>query len=132
FPDEERDVARRLTRLAPGDSGSTEPVIHRLRDKSGGYRWFETHACRVGSLDEAGAHLHLAARDITQRKAAEEALRRQTARLESILASMGDGVVVIDRERRLLVVNPAARQYIRQREGEIVPRDWAQQHETFT
>src|SRR5690606_24642377 len=45
FPDEERDVARRLTRLAPGDSGSTEPVIHRLRDKSGGYRWFETHAC---------------------------------------------------------------------------------------
>jgi diguanylate cyclase (GGDEF)-like protein/PAS domain S-box-containing protein len=53
-------------------------------------------------------------------------------RLESILASMGDGVVVLDDERRLVVVNPAARCYIRQAEGEIVPREWAQPHHTFS
>jgi PAS domain-containing protein len=79
----------------------------------------------------AVARIHLASRDITQRGAAEEALRRQTSRLESILASMGDGVVVLDKDRQLIVVNPAARQYIHQNEGEVAPKEWAQKHRTF-
>jgi len=130
LPEEEREAARRLLRDVLAGNESTDPFEHRLRSKSGTYRWFETHACLVRG-GNAADHIHLAARDITQRKAAEEALRRQTARLESILANMGDGVVVIDSDRRLLVVNPAARQYIRQAEGEKVPQDWAQQHHAF-
>lgn len=131
YPEEEREGARRVAERVWSGHESSEAFVHRLRSKSGGYRWFETHSCLVRGVDADVARMHLVSRDITQRRDAEEALRRQTARLESILASMGDGVVVLDRERRLLVVNPAARPYIRQDEGEIVPKEWAQQHQTF-
>jgi PAS domain S-box-containing protein len=47
-------------------------------------------------------------RDISERKAAEERLRSQTALLESILRHIGDGVLVADRSGRLLLVNEAA------------------------
>lgn len=47
-------------------------------------------------------------RDITGRKETEDALARQTRLLQSILDNMGDAVVVTDRERRILVYNPAA------------------------
>jgi diguanylate cyclase (GGDEF)-like protein/PAS domain S-box-containing protein len=131
LPEEERDAARSLAERVSSGQESSEPFVHRLRSKSGGYRWFETHSCLVREAGAAVARIHLASRDITQRRAAEEALRRQSNRLESILFSMGDGVVVLDKERRLLVVNPAARQYIHQNEGEIVPTEWAQQHRAF-
>ncbi|MBL8799131.1 MAG: PAS domain S-box protein [Planctomycetia bacterium] len=44
----------------------------------------------------------------TQRRAAEEALQRQTDILQSILNSMGEGVIVADGEGKLLHINPAA------------------------
>ncbi len=54
-------------------------------------------------------------RDITRRKEAEEALRltadaleSQTRILQSILDSMGDGVIVADETRRILFFNPEA------------------------
>lgn len=42
----------------------------------------------------------------------EEALRRQTRILQSILDSMGDGVVVTDAAGQLLLLNPAARRIL--------------------
>jgi diguanylate cyclase (GGDEF)-like protein/PAS domain S-box-containing protein len=42
----------------------------------------------------------------------EEALRRQTAILQSTLDSMGDGVVVVDTRGRLVHYNPAAQQIL--------------------
>lgn len=131
LPEDEREAARRVMERVRSGQESSEPFVHRLRSRSGDYRWFETHSCLVREPHSVVARIHLVSRDITQRRAAEEALRRQSARLESILASMGDGVVVLDKERRLLVVNPAARQYIHQNEGEIAPREWAQQHRTY-
>ena len=130
LPEEEREGVQRLAERVYRDEASNTPFVHRMRTKEGTYRWFETTYClvRSGGRD---AHFHLMSRDITQRKAAEDALHRQTERLESILASMGDGVVVLDDDRRLLIVNPAAQQYIHQEEGELVSRDWARQHRTF-
>jgi diguanylate cyclase (GGDEF)-like protein/PAS domain S-box-containing protein len=102
-----------------------------LRRKDGSYLWVETRI--QPAIEEAGqvGHLHLTSRDIHARKLAEGALRKQTARFESILSSMGDGVVVMDEDRRLLVVNPKAREYIHQAEGEQVPLDWSKRHATF-
>jgi PAS domain S-box-containing protein len=48
-------------------------------------------------------------RDITRRKAMEDALRQQTELLQSILDNMGDGVVVTDEQGRMLACNPTAR-----------------------
>jgi two-component system, NtrC family, sensor kinase len=48
-------------------------------------------------------------RDITQRKAMEDALRQQSELFQSILDNMGDGVMVADEYGQILVCNPGAR-----------------------
>jgi two-component system NtrC family sensor kinase len=48
-------------------------------------------------------------RDITLRKAMEDALRHQSELLQSILDNMGDGVIVADEYGQILVCNPGAR-----------------------
>lgn len=47
-------------------------------------------------------------RDITERKRAEEALRRLHIQNESILNSAGEGIIGLDAEGHLMFVNPAA------------------------
>lgn len=61
-----------------------------------------------------------------QRRAAEDALQRQTEILQSILNSMGEGVLVADEDGHLLQVNPAAErifgpQQLGAKFGEIAP-----------
>ena len=51
------------------------------------------------------------AAEIRTRRTTEEALRRQKAILGSILDSMGEGVVVADRDGRILVCNPSAAEW---------------------
>jgi len=48
------------------------------------------------------------ARDITDRKRAQEALARLQQQTESILTSAAEGIVSMDRQGRLVMVNPAA------------------------
>ena len=47
-------------------------------------------------------------RDIAERKFAEQRIVENEARLEAILSSAGDGIVVIDSERRIQIFNDAA------------------------
>jgi diguanylate cyclase (GGDEF)-like protein/PAS domain S-box-containing protein len=128
---EEREHARALIRLARAGNTDGQPFVHRLLTKSGEYRWFETRYSLVQQGTGRDNGIHLTSRDITERRQFEEALRQQTARLESILTSIGDGVVVMDTQRRLVVVNPAARAYIHQSEGDTVPTNWAPVHRAF-
>ena len=51
----------------------------------------------------------------------ERAFREQSMRLESILSSMGDGVLVLDQDRRVVMVNPAAQEHVRQQVGQQIP-----------
>jgi diguanylate cyclase (GGDEF)-like protein/PAS domain S-box-containing protein len=57
---------------------------YRLRNKAGDYRWFE--ARWVARQDERGAvvELHTVARDVTERKLAEEQLRVQASELQRL------------------------------------------------
>jgi diguanylate cyclase (GGDEF)-like protein/PAS domain S-box-containing protein len=129
-PDDIGAVASAVASLRRGEQ-SQVTLVHRMRARNGAFRWVETRAhIPSGDEDEVG-RIHLTSRDVTDRRLAEEALSRQTARLESILSSMGDGVVVLDEDRKLVVVNPAAREYIHQDEGANVPVDWAGRHRTF-
>src|SRR5205085_11535987 len=47
-------------------------------------------------------------RDITERQAMEDELRRQSDLLQAILDNMGDAVVVVDETSRVLACNPSA------------------------
>lgn len=130
LPEAERDEARRLTDAIRAGGSADEPFIHRLICKDGSMRWFETKYCLVAGSGEPGSeHIQLSSRDITARRLAEEALRRQTRRLESILSSMGDGVVVVDEHNAMLYVNPIAAQYMRQEPGELITSDWVERHD---
>jgi CHASE3 domain sensor protein len=55
---------------------------------------------------------YLLNREIAERKRTEKALAKQTGILQSVLASMGEGVVVADLNGKFLLWNPAAEQMI--------------------
>ena len=71
------------------------------------------------------------ARDVLARNSAEQSLQEQKRLLESVLENIGDGVAVMDRERRLIVMNPAAQRMFPYKVGDRVPQDWAVQAQVF-
>jgi PAS domain S-box-containing protein len=70
-------------------------------------------------------------RDITQRKQAEEALRKQTELLQSILANMADGVIVADEHGKFLVFNPEAERLFGLGASDCPPAEWSQRYGLF-
>ena len=69
----------------------------------------QTVLAQSDRLERAVAQLRERAGELTR---SEQTLLKQTAILESILASMGDGVVVADEQGKLLAVNPTARRIL--------------------
>jgi len=61
----------------------------------------------------------------------ETALRRQTNILQSILNSMGDGVIVADARGEILLFNPAAERLIRAGLGAVAPANSSVHHLTY-
>lgn len=61
----------------------------------------------------------------------EQALGEQTRIVNSILRSMGDGVVVIDGEGRLVVANPAVESILGFPPSLISPAEWGGGHQLF-
>ncbi len=60
-----------------------------------------------------------------------EALRQQTEILQSILNSMGDGVIVADSDGKILLFNPEAERLVHKGLGEISLEDWLQRQQTY-
>jgi two-component system NtrC family sensor kinase len=61
----------------------------------------------------------------------ETALREQTHILQSVLACMGDGVIVADRDGRFLVFNPAAERIVGHGRMEGSPAEWSRQYQIY-
>ncbi len=61
----------------------------------------------------------------------EAALRQQTGILQSILNSMGDGVVVADAQGKILLFNPAAERLVHAGMGNITPEEWIRQQAAY-
>ena len=66
-----------------------------------------------------------------QLQASQQELQQQTSILQSILDSLGDGVMVVDEKGHLLLANPAADQLIGREDGEPEPKDWSQRYGLF-
>ncbi len=84
--------------------GVTFGFVNRYRCKNGSYRWFDWVATPAVNR----AMLFAAARDITDRKEAEEALRESEGKYRSVIENMQDAFFHVDREGRFVLVSPSA------------------------
>lgn len=75
--------------------------VNRYRHKNGSYRWLEWRSYRVNEI------IYAVARDITERKKAEEALKVSEARLNSIFQASFDAIIV-HQDFKVVFANAAA------------------------
>ncbi|WP_395646386.1 PAS domain S-box protein [Terricaulis sp.] len=75
----------------------------------------------VGEAEEDGKPIFVGViRDLTDRRRAEQALREGTARLQAMLDTAVDGVILIDARGQVLMFNPACERLFGYHAGEIV------------
>ena len=82
----------------------------------------------IGARKKALGEIERQARELAR---SQEALQQQTRILESILASMGDGVVVADTSGKFLVFNPAAGNMLGSRSFAGEPAEWPTHYGLF-
>ena len=106
-PDERDWMLKFLEDFLAGTSPTTT-VEYRLRHKDGSYRWIVAHGLVV--RDEQGKACRFVGShgDLTDRKRAEEALRRSEDELRAIYAGMFDGLLMADIETKHFVGANAA------------------------
>ncbi len=82
---------------------------HRLLTAGGNYGWILARG-RVVERDGVGRALRMVGTimDVTARRDSEDTLRASEATLRSILAALGEGVLMRDNRGRTLLTNPAA------------------------
>lgn len=100
--------------------GQTEATYcFRARSASGRYVWREDKARFVYDSDGVNRRTVVVARDITERKRAEEALKESEANFRLFFESMTDIMVVATPEARVLFTNEAARDKLGYTEDEL-------------
>jgi two-component system, cell cycle sensor histidine kinase and response regulator CckA len=98
------EAAAAVRSALAGEAGSVE---RRLRDAGGSESWFETTHAPVVDEDGRIIGVSLNARDVSERKYAERALRESEARYRDLFDNASDLVCATDREGRFLYVNRA-------------------------
>ena len=72
-----------------------------------------------------------ARRDRQEKEKTAEDLRQKSVMIGSVLDGMGDGCLVLDTNRRLLVLNPATRRLFGEGLAEALPDDWPSRLQLF-
>ncbi|MCG8590844.1 MAG: PAS domain S-box protein, partial [Proteobacteria bacterium] len=93
-PDDHKDFARSLTRTL--DTAESSTTRFRARRQDGNWSWLEANACTYHT-PEGDQHLVVIARDITERKRAEERLRESMERYQALVEDSPEGIFVVAR-----------------------------------
>jgi PAS domain S-box-containing protein len=127
---------------AAGESRSPRTASAALPDQGSSLR----HQSRLAAVEQLlrvyedavrtqSAGIAQAKRALSERADAlersEQALHGQTRIVNSILRSMGDGVVVTDGTGQLVVANPAVESILGFSPGTVPPTEWAERYEFF-
>jgi PAS domain S-box-containing protein len=103
----EDDYDRYVDAIRAHFKGETEAFEceYRVQGKDGSYRWLQDRG--IGVRDEDGRVIRQvgAARDITDIKEAQAELDRTEARLTSSLATIADGILLVDGDNRVQLWN---------------------------
>ncbi len=98
-------------------------VEYRLRRNDGEYRWvIDTGVPTFGAADEFTGYVG-SAQDITERRQAEEELRRANELLSAVTDNATDAIFVKDRRGRYLLFNPAAARFVQRPASQVLGRD---------
>ncbi len=96
---------------AVDEYGVQPPVEFRIRHKDGSWRYIET--TRSNLLDEPAVRGVVSnARDVTERKEAERALRESEARFRAVFDRAAIGMALVNAEGRLMESNPALQEML--------------------
>jgi len=87
-----------------------EPMEYRLKKRGSGYVWVEVESFLIYRGGKPYA-IQGIARDITERKLAEEALQESELQYRTTLNSMGDAIHVVDKNLRFVLFNDAFKQW---------------------
>ena len=101
-----------------GTGAATVSFENRYRCKDGSYKWLLWTATAYPSRQL----LYAAARDITERKQAEEALRKSEGRYRSVIAAMQDGIVIVDADGSIRACNRSAERILGLSAEQIIGR----------
>lgn len=95
-----------LSKMQAAVAGTSQTFDWQARAKDGRLFWVEVsmRTARIGDTDR----LIAVVRDITQRKAAEDALAAEKERLTVTLRSIGDGVITTDTSGSVVLLNAVA------------------------
>ena len=118
------DAVRRLWGERLDDPGFVSPIELRLLKADG--TWLDAEVIANNMLDDPAVHgLVLTTRDISERKAAEQALRRSDERFRALVQNLSEAIVVIDRHGKILYNSPSALEMIGQKDaGESADLPW--------
>ncbi|MDX2059086.1 MAG: PAS domain S-box protein [Gemmatimonadales bacterium] len=97
-------IADQLTLVASG--APVAPIVHRIVRRDGTARVVESMASVF--TDERGSATQVVLHDITDRQQAETSIRERELRLAAVVNSAMDGIITIDEQQRIELVNPAA------------------------
>lgn len=102
-PTQARPVARTLRTGQP-----TSDVVGAFNVKEQGYRWLQVAAIPEFRPGESMPYRVFATfEDITERRRLEEELRARVQELETVFASMSEGLIVVGADGQILHANPA-------------------------
>jgi two-component system cell cycle sensor histidine kinase/response regulator CckA len=113
-PEDLDDIVEDVSKLMSEPAAKSHTC--RLRRKDGEYIWVETTGRRLftSGKDSVGPlEIITVTRDITERKRAEDALAAERERLAVTLRSIGDGLVALDAEKRIVLTNPVAEAHLK-------------------
>jgi PAS domain S-box-containing protein len=104
------EIVRRARQESLEQSSAT-PLTYRFRHQQGHYLWLEVvrQLIRSDDTDEIQGYI-ASARDVTDRKQAEDALKRNEQLLRIMLDSLPVGVSMLDTEGNITLGNPAGQQ----------------------
>ncbi len=95
-------------------------VEYRVIRKNGEIRWLQDRGRIVAGANGEPLRLDGLARDITQRREAERALRASESRFSGIVATAMDAIITIDAAHRITLFNAAAERMFRCPAAEII------------